>query len=125
MAWGAGFRRPVDYGKNRAVASESYNQLSNARQKVLDAEVQAAWREYEKNQTTATDKENLAAIGVQAAAAYYDGRSANRTMPETEREGGREGERERERERGRERKRYRKRRREREGAGGKRDGEKE
>lgn len=73
MAWGSAFRRPVNYQTKASVAQAGYANLNNARQRKMDAEVQKAWREHEKKQSTASDAENLAAIGVQAAAAYFSG----------------------------------------------------
>ena len=71
MAWGSAFRRPINYGVYSATRDNAYNRLSKARQSKLDAEVQKAWRDHEEEMMTASDEENLAAIGVQLTAAYF------------------------------------------------------
>ena len=67
------FRRPIDYTASTRAMQEGYARLSAARQKKLDAEVQAAWRKWEEEQSTASDEQELAAIGIQLTAAYFSG----------------------------------------------------
>lgn len=76
------FRRPIDYTASTRAMQEGYARLSAARQKKLDAEVQAAWRKWEEEQSTASDEQELAAIGIQLTAAYLSGGSSLAYAPQ-------------------------------------------